>query len=466
MDGFTFHALGNAREVRDLFEGIVRITGDGDYAVAAALLVTVGFILVLAAGAVRADGKNVIPYFASAVLFWCAAVVPTATVVIHDNRSESVYTVDNVPLSVALTASLATTFGTWLAESYETAFVPVTSARFTRFGAVFPERVAEALKAAGPVTPEARRLLDTVAAACVVPEVLGDAAKGEALLASGDVWGTVSADGWVNPARAAALPDGTVAYCPAAVAALTKVFTETELPALKRVLGAKLAPEAADPAAVLAEVVPQAESLLFGLSRSLDASLRHAVTMTAVTEALDRSAQEGNTTLALAVNLAKAQGNLASEINYRTMAKIGAEFLPKVRNSLEIVVIGLFPVTVLLALVSGHALGAVLKSWLMVLAALELWPAAASLVNFLVVQRDAGVFTALINAYGADSLAAAALIRETGASAQAVAGALMMAVPVICYLAVCGGTMAIGQMTASLVAPAQSAAQSQGASLA
>ena len=109
MDGFTFHALGNAREVRDLFEGIVRITGDGDYAVAAALLVTVGFILVLAAGAVRADGKNVIPYFASAVLFWCAAVVPTATVVIHDNRSESVYTVDNVPLSVALTASLATT---------------------------------------------------------------------------------------------------------------------------------------------------------------------------------------------------------------------------------------------------------------------------------------------------------------------------------------------------------------------
>ena len=172
MDGFTFHALGNAREVRDLFEGIVRITGDGDYAVAAALLVTVGFILVLAAGAVRADGKNVIPYFASAVLFWCAAVVPTATVVIHDNRSESVYTVDNVPLSVALTASLATTFGTWLAESYETAFVPVTSARFTRFGAVFPERVAEALKAAGPVTPEARRLLDTVASACVVPEVL------------------------------------------------------------------------------------------------------------------------------------------------------------------------------------------------------------------------------------------------------------------------------------------------------
>ena len=247
MDGFTFHALGNAREVRDLFEGIVRITGDGDYAVAAALLVTVGFILVLAAGAVRADGKNVIPYFASAVLFWCAAVVPTATVVIHDNRSESVYTVDNVPLSVALTASLATTFGTWLAESYETAFVPVTSARFTRFGAVFPERVAEALKAAGPVTPEARRLLDTVAAACVVPEVLGDAAKGEALLASGDVWGTVSADGWVNPARAAALPDGTVAYCPAAVAALTKVFTETELPALKRVLGAKLTPRRCSP---------------------------------------------------------------------------------------------------------------------------------------------------------------------------------------------------------------------------
>lgn len=29
MDGLTFHALGNAAEVRDLFEGIVRITGAG-----------------------------------------------------------------------------------------------------------------------------------------------------------------------------------------------------------------------------------------------------------------------------------------------------------------------------------------------------------------------------------------------------------------------------------------------------
>lgn len=42
----------------------------------------------------------------------------------------------------------------------------------------------------------------------------------------------------------------------------------------------------------------------------------------------------------------------------------------------------------------------------------------------------------------------------------------MLAVPVICYMIVCGGTMAIGQMTGTLTAPAQSAAQGQGASLA
>ncbi len=466
MADFTFHALGNADQVRDLFEGIVWVTGQGDYALAAAFLVTAGFIVVLASGSVRADGRSAIPYFASAVLFWFACAVPTAGVVIEDNRSEAVTVVDNVPLGVAFTASVASALGLWLAEGYESAFVPVSSARFTRFGAVYPERVAEALKAAGPVTAEARSLLSAVASACIVPEVVTDAAKASAMVKSGDLWATVSAEGWVNPARAAALPDGSVAYCPAAMAKLAETLEKTELPALKRILGARLAPDWPDPAGVLAQSVPQAESLLLGVSRTLDASLRHAVLMTSVTEAAARAAGEGDPTLALAVGLAKAQGNLASEINYRTMAKIGADFLPKVRNSLEIVVIGLFPVVVLLALVSGHALGRVVKSWLMLLAALELWPCAASLVNFLMIERDAGVFEALIQAYGADSLEAAAVIRETGASAQAVAGALMMSVPMVCYMAVCGGTMAIGSMTAGLVAPAQSAAQSQGAALA
>ena len=466
MADFTFHALGNADQVRDLFEGIVWVTGQGDYALVAAFLVTAGFIVVLASGSVRADGRSAIPYFASAVLFWFACAVPTAGVVIEDNRTEAVTVVDNVPLGVAFTASVASALGLWLAEGYESAFVPVASARFTRFGAVYPERVAEALKSAGPVTTEARSLLSAVASACIVPEVVTDEAKAAALVKSGDLWATVAAEGWVNPARAAALPDGTVAYCPAAMAKLAETLEKIELPALKRILGAKLAPDWPDPAGVLAQSVPQAESLMFGVSRNLDASLRHAVLMTSVTEAAARAAGEGDPTLALAVGLAQAQGNLASEINYRTMAKIGADFLPKVRNSLEIVVIGLFPVVVLLALVSGHALGRVVKSWLMLLVALELWPCAASLVNFLMIERDAGVFEALIQAYGADSLEAAAVIRETGASAQAVAGALMMSVPMVCYMAVCGGTMAIGSMTAGLVAPAQSAAQSQGAALA
>lgn len=466
MDAFTFHALGNASAVRDLFEGIVWITGAGDYSLVATLLVTIGFVLVLAAGSVRSDGKNVIPYFAAALLFWFVSIVPKATVVIEDNRSESVYTVDNVPLGIAFTASMASGLGSWLAEGYESAFVPVSSARFTRFGAVFPERVAEALKAAGPVTPEARTLLAAVTSACIAPEIMTDSTKATQLFESADLWATVSSDGWLNPARSVAMPDGTVAYCPAAVTEMNQVFETVELPALKRILGAKLAPDSADPSGVLAEVIPQAEGLLFGIARSLDASLRHAVVMTAVTEGVSKMALSSDATLSLAVGLAQAQGNLASEINYRTMAKIGADFLPKARNGFEIIVIGLFPVVVLIALVSGNFMGAILKSYLMILIALELWPCAASLVNFLMVERDAGVFTALLEAYGADSIAAAALIRETGASSQAVAGALMMAVPVVCYMIVCGGAVAIGQMTGTLISPAQSAAQSQGVGLA
>ena len=466
MPELIFRAMGHGDAVRDLLEGLVWVTGQADYRLLAAFVVITGFLIVMAACAVRGEGIKAIPYIAAAVLFWFCAMVPTARVVVQDNRSATVHVVDNVPLGAAFVAATASGIGFWLTEAYESAFVPVDAAKFSRFGAVFPQRIVEVVKSTGPVTLEARQTLAALMTSCVMPELLTDKAKAQALCVSDNAWATVASSGWVNPARAAAMPDGTVLTCPKAVDRVTEVFSKVELPALKRVIGAKLASDSADPSAVIVQALPQAESLLLGVSRSMDESLRHAVTATALSESVRSTAAAADAPLALAVDLAKSQGNLASEINYRTMAKIAQDFLPKVRNALEIVVIGLFPVVVLLALVAGNAMGMILKSYVMVLAGLELWPAAASIVNFLMIERDAGVFASLLSAYGGDTVQAAALIRETGASAQAVGGALMLAVPVICYMIVCGGTMAIGQMTGTLTAPAQSAAQGQGASLA
>lgn len=456
---FVFYAYWNGSAVRDLFEALVRITHDAGFVQLAATVLLAGLLVAMAAAATRSQGKGVISYFAAAVLLWSIALGPKVTVVIEDVRSQAVWTVDHVPLGLAVPGSFANRIGHWLAQSYETAFAPVDVARFSRFGAVYPERVLTVLEGLGPVTAAGKAGLDAFVQACVLPELLTDAGKLAAVTSSVDLWATVSQAGWVNPARLAPMPDG-VTDCARAVNQVQRLLDDVELPALKSVLGARLAADHIDPDGVIARAVPQSQALLLGLSRTLEASLRHAVLRHTVPQQVHEQA------LGMAVNLAQAQGNLAGEINSRTMAKMAEDALPKIRNAIEFVVLALFPVVLLVALVSGRNMGVILKSFVTLLLTVQVWPAAASVVNYLIITADMHPFSRIAAQFGGDTLQAAALIRQTGTSSQAIAGALMCAVPVMAYALVRAGDVAVGQLVAGLTGPAQSAASAQGAALA
>lgn len=417
-------------------------------------------------GAVKGEGRSVISYFACAVLFWFVAIVPKATVVIEDVRSQTVYNIDNVPLSMAFFASASSRIGHWLTQAYETAFIPADVAKYSSFGAVYPQRVMEVLQRTGPVTVQGRETLQAVLKNCVLPEVVLDGRKADEAMASSDLWTLIKSDGWVNPARLAVMPDGSVLKCPAAVAELEQVLINVEIPALKRWVHVKLDPQAVNPSTSIAASITQTESLLLGISRSAESSLKHSLLLTALPKVMSGHAVTVAGPAAMASTLARAQGNLAGEINYRTMAKMAEDALPKIRNALEFVVIAMFPVVALIALVSGSGMAGVVRSYVTLLLTVQLWPALSSVVNYLVIAHDLHPFTLLAQNFGGSSLQAATLIRETGASSQAIAGALLCAVPVISYALVRAGDMAVGQLVGGLTQPAQSAATSQGAAIA
>lgn len=465
-DAFVFYAYWNGNQIRDLFEGLVSVTAGSGFVQLAAFLVVTGLVAALLIGAVKGEGKHVISYFACAVLFWFVAIVPKASVVIEDVRSHTVYNVDNVPLSMAFFASVSSRIGHWLTQAYETAFIPADVAKYSSFGAVYPQRVMEVLQRTGPVTVQGRETLQSVLKNCVLPEVVLDSRKADQAMASSDLWTMIKSDGWVNPARLAVMPDGSVVKCPQAVAELEQVLTTVELPALKRWVGVKLDPEATNPTTSIAASITQTESLLLGISRSAESSLKHSLILTALPKVMSGHAVTVAGPAAMASTLARAQGNLAGEINYRTMAKMAEDALPKIRNALEFVVIAMFPVVALIALVSGTGMANVVRSYITLLLTVQLWPALSSVVNYLVIAHDLHPFTLLAQNFGGSSLQATTMIRETGASSQAIAGALLCAVPVISYALVRAGDMAVGQLVGGLVQPAQSAATSQGASIA
>lgn len=465
-DAFVFYAYWNGNQIRDLFEGLVSVTNGSGFVQLAAFLVVTGMVACLLIGAVKGEGRSVISYFACAVLFWFVAIVPKATVVIEDVRSQTVYNVDNVPLSMAFFASASSRIGHWLTQAYETAFIPADVAKYSSFGAVYPQRVMEVLQRTGPVTVQGRETLQAVLKNCVLPEVVLDGRKADEAMASSDLWTLVKSDGWVNPARLAVMPDGSVLKCPAAVEELEQVLVNVEIPALKRWVHVKLDPQAVNPSTSIAASITQTESLLLGISRSAESSLKHSLLLTALPKVMSGHAVTVAGPAAMASTLARAQGNLAGEINYRTMAKMAEDALPKIRNALEFVVIAMFPVVALIALVSGSGMAGVVRSYVTLLLTVQLWPALSSVVNYLVIAHDLHPFTLLAQNFGGSSLQAATLIRETGASSQAIAGALLCAVPVISYALVRAGDMAVGQLVGGLTQPAQNAAASQGAAIA
>lgn len=457
-----YYAYWNGGQIRDLFEALVSICSGSSYEGLLKTAVLAGFLVTLTGALLKWQGLASKVYLFAAVLFYSVMLVPKVDVAIHDERSADVYVVSNVPFGVGFFASATSKIGHFLTESFETAFSLPDAERFSKFGLVYPQRALNSLLAAGPVTPEGRALTDRVIADCIGPELLDHSDKAAELSHSGDIWATISADGWINPARSSVSSDGTVQRCDQALQNLEQHLNTVELDFLSKRLGTVLVPERIDPADVIRRTLPQSEALLLGVSRSLEQSLKHSVMLTALPRGMASIAAQAGAPLDLAAKYSASQANLTSEINYRTLARLAEHSLPKIRNCVEFIVIAAFPLMLLLMVAAGSAAGEVFRSFFVLLIWFQLWAPLLSVANYLMISVDANPMNRIATEFGGSTLLAAGIIREAGATSQAIAGSIMLLIPLIAFALAKGSDMAFVSMATGLMAPAQGA--SSGAS--
>lgn len=457
-----YYAYWNGGQIRDLFEALVSICSGSSYEGLLKTAVLAGFLITLTGALLKWQGLASKVYLFAAVLFYSVMLVPKVDVAIHDERSADVYVVSNVPFGVGFFASATSKIGHFLTESFETAFSLPDAERFSKFGLVYPQRALTSLLAAGPVTPEGRALTDRVIADCIGSELLDHPDKAAELSHSGDIWATISADGWINPARSSVSSDGTVQRCDQALQSLDQHLNTVELDFLSKRLGTVLVPERIDPADVIRRTLPQSEALLLGVSRSLEQSLKHSVMLTALPRGMASIAAQAGAPLDLAAKYSASQANLTSEINYRTLARLAEHSLPKIRNCVEFIVIAAFPLMLLLMVAAGSAAGAVFRSFFVLLIWFQLWAPLLSVANYLMISVDANPMNRIATEFRGSTLLAAGIIREAGATSQAIAGSIMLLIPVIAFALAKGTDMAFVSMATGLMTPAQGA--SSGAS--
>ncbi len=116
----------------------------------------------------------------------------------------------------------------------------------------------------------------------------------------------------------------------------------------------------------------------------------------------------------------------------------------------------------LLMVAAGSAAGAVFRSFFVLLIWFQLWAPLLSVANYLMISVDANPMNRIAAEFGGSTLLAAGIIREAGATSQAIAGSIMLLIPVIAFALAKGSDMAFVSMATGLMAPAQGA--SSGAS--
>lgn len=467
-----FFAYWNGSQVADVLQAVVGIVGTDGYRTGMSFLAIAGFLTVMTVAAVRYRGGDVIQWFAATVFFFFVVFVPKVNVNVHDVRAMTVKTVANVPMGPAFVACATSQIGKWTAELFETAFSDVDAARFTKFGAVFPERVVAALQTTGPVLPETRALLNPFIEHCIAPELLDSDAKLAALMQSTNLLSTIKTSGWLNPARFFLREDGTPLYCTDAVSVIETQLKTVEIPAQERKLLVRLADGSATDAVfetALRKAIPEAETLLLGISRSMSESLGHALLMTEIPKGLadyagTSAASSGAAAFAASIELSKAQAHLSTEISFRTMGELVKVYLPKLRNLLEAVLIAAFPLVFLVLVGLGSQGGAVARMYAVLFIWISLWAPLAAVMNHLIVHMDAEPMNRLMAEYGGTTLLAADAVRVAGTTSQAMAGYLMIFIPIIAYAIAKGSEMGAVSLASSVLSPANSAAQAQSSS--
>lgn len=471
---YTIHCYFNAEEVRAVLNAIVMLMGsgggvDGDYLSLLRICAVLGLFIATAYGFLRARGEEAAHYLVMMAIFYATLFTPRVSVTVEDHglAAGSPTVVDNVPLGLAFFASTTSHIGYWLTERTETFFsLPDSSMKLGTSGLMGSSRaLRESQSAAFPDPVMAQDMINFMRD-CINPELVNAPGAVSALMKSTNIWKSFSKTelDLVNPGRMATLigiPDAIscedvyetlgARLGPAATAEQSRIAT------LLYPAGS-----AATANAVLASMLPAAESLIMTASASMADAIKQRMVINVLNDTSSSMAQIMNDPTAAQVALGHAIAASSANSAYLVMARLASETLPIIHNAIELVIIGVFPIILVLIIIAGTRGGAVLRSYVMAMLWVQLWAPLYAIVNFVGTMAAAKSMKGALAGIDGIAIANAAQLLNTTISGEAVAGMLTISVPIIALALVKGGEMAMSSVAGNLTAPANSAAQSAG----
>ncbi len=447
---YELFTLGGGVYLVDLLNAVAAITGGGAFIALAQLAGVAGLAWILFrtafGGSWRDNGKWVLMFTA----VWGAMIVPRATVRVVDRLDPALApaVVANVPIGLALFASLTSEVGDGLTRLTEQAFTLPNDLTYQRHGMIFGARLADAATRMEVTDAVFARNLRNYARQCIFHALLLGHISADDLRETTDLWALVTRAGspsaGASPARlvefatrgpagaTGATPvNAAIVTCADAAARLTAQWT-AELNRATGIFGLRLFPGAGTEALARAELIaalPVAHDFLIGASRSAADIIRQQMVLNAVHDAGEQWATEaGNAAALRAYTETRAEAQTVAA--YRAIGRQAETWVPLLRIVFECLYVGAFPMAVLLMLTPAG--GGFFRAYLSGFVWLQSWGPLYAILHRVALGEAAERMGAAALMPGGDagiSLVAQAGIRAVAADVAVMSGYLSMSVP-------------------------------------
>jgi conjugal transfer mating pair stabilization protein TraG len=473
---FEIYAYGNVDTLTGVFNAIAAIMGGADYFGLIKTIAVTGVLVAAFSGLFTPGRFHGWGWLMGFLMLYYALFLPKADVVIIDKLgSQSPVAVGNVPLGVAFFGHATSKVGDVMTRFFETAFqvIPNTNAQlpvelsYQKNGVMFGNRLIQASRRANVADPQLRTDLISFVYNCTVYDLQDRTIDAAAFAKSTDIWSLM---GNPNPARFSTYGNPVqIDTCPNVYTYLAGRLP-AEVARAKAMLAFQMNPSL-DATAAQSAIDSQIEQAYYKTKIATAAQgaadlLRQNIMINLMQDTTSIVGQKLNDPAALMLATGRASATASINASFLTMGKVAEQALPLVRNVIEAIIYAVFPFVFLLFLLAqGRGLGLAIKSFVLSLVWIQLWPPLYAILNYVATLASAKNLEAaarMASSVQGLALESASAIYQGAISDQAIAGYMVISIPIIATAIIKGGEVAFQAVTG--VGPMQSAVSGEAGS--
>ncbi len=457
---------GGGAFIVDVLNAVAAFTGSGAFASFIRVVLIIGLALAAWQVAVSMNFKAGFDFLIKSSVIYLVLLVPSVNVTVTDRVTATpVATVNNVPIGLAVPASITTTIGSTITGAFETLFAEPTDMAYSTHGFGYALQVQSSLDRWRAVDTWYSRNLTGYTRDCVFPDINAGLMAIDDLVTATDlsaVLATSASPALFTRVEAAA---GTVSVetCADAWTALSAGLAAAADNTIDRhaQLSKPHLTNAEARAAMLASL-PVIYQQFVGVSRSAQEIAQQAILVNSTMDAVvDYSARADASAAVEAYAAARAEQQ--AKWNYTVLGAIAEKFVNFLYIAITIIVIAIFPIIAPFFLLPNIGFSFMQKYFSGFLY-LQMWGPLFAVIHYIITRQGYDAINASAQMPGTlgQTVQTSLGMSATAADLAGIGGLLITMIP---FLAAAGPGIAVGvgRLHESFLAPVKSASQTAAA---